>query len=235
MNNITVIVPNYNKALYIYDCIQSIKQQTLQMFNCIIIDDGSTDNSVEIIQSLIKNDNRFQLFCNSNHGLSYSRNFGILKSNTKFILPLDSDDYIASDYLERIIAHFNQQPDTTLFYGRWKFFGYNEKIMNEKLGNLHFSNYVTLLKSNSIHCCCAYKREDAINCGLYDENMQGYEDWEFLIRLLYKDKKVVYDPTISLYYRQIENNMSYNCHKSYNEKFKYIYKKHINKYQEIWK
>lgn len=232
-NNITIIVPNYNKSLYITECIQSIKQQSFQNFNCIIVDDGSTDNSIEIIQQLIKNDNRFQLFCNTNHGPSYSRNFGILKTNTKFILPLDSDDYIANDYIERILNHFKQYPETSLFYGRWYFIGYNADLMNKKLENLKFSSYRNLLKSNSIHCCCAYKREDAINCGLYDENMQGFEDWEFLIRLLYKDKKVVYDPTISLYYRQLEKSISTDSNKNYIKKFKYIYEKHKEKYQQF--
>lgn len=75
--------------------------------------------------------------------------------------------------------------------------------MNVTLGNLHYTDYKTLLRGNSIHCCCAYRRKDAIQCGLFDEKMQGYEDWEFLIRLLYKDKIVVYDPHISLYYRQL--------------------------------
>lgn len=233
MSKITVIVPNYNKSQYIEECIQSIKDQTFKDFECIIVDDGSTDNSKEIIKKLIENDNRFQLFCNTNHGLSFSRNFGIKLANTEFVLPLDSDDYIEKDYIKRIIEYFNQHPETTLFYGKWFFIGYNADYMNFKLGNLHYIDYKTLLRGNSIHCCCAYRKKDAIDCGLFDENMQGYEDWEFLIRLLYKDKIVAYDPHISLYYRQLQNNMSSDCHQTYFQKFNYIVEKNKKIYSEV--
>ena len=233
MSKITVIVPNYNKSQYIEECIQSIKDQTFNDFECIIVDDGSIDNSKEIINKLIENDNRFQLFCNTNHGLSFSRNFGIKNANTEFVLPLDSDDYIEKDYVKRIIEHFNQHPETTLFYGKWFFIGYNADYMNFKLGNLHYIDYKTLLRGNSIHCCCAYRKKNAIDCGLFDENMQGYEDWEFLIRLLYKDKIVAYDPHISLYYRQLQNNMSSDCHQTYFQKFNYIVEKNKKIYNEV--
>jgi hypothetical protein len=84
---------------------------------------------------------------------------------------LDSDDYISKDYLERIIKYFTKYPELTLYYGKWYFIGHNANTMNNVLGNLHYTGYCELLKGNSIHCCCAYKRNDAINCGLYDEKM----------------------------------------------------------------
>ena len=230
---ITVIVPNYNKEQYIGECLKSVKAQTMTDFDCIIIDDGSTDNSVDAVQELIADDRRFQLFQNTNHGLSFSRNFGIKFADTEFVLPLDSDDYIAEDYLQRIVEHFDKHPETTLFYGKWFFVGHNADQMNANLGNLHYIDYKTLLRGNSIHCCCAYRREDAIQCGLFDEKMQGYEDWEFLIRLLYKDKIVVYDPHVSLYYRQLQNNMSSDCHQTYFQKFSYIVEKNKKIYSEV--
>ena len=59
---------------------------------------------------------------------------------------------------------------------------------------MRYSTYADLLKSNSIHNSCVYRKADAQKCGLYNEQLKGFEDWEFLIRLLYKDKYVAWDP-----------------------------------------
>ena len=228
----TIIVPNFNKSAYIAECIKSIQQQTYDELSCIIVDDGSTDDSVAVIHSLIDDDKRFSLYCNENHGLSYSRNFAIQHADTEFILPLDSDDYIEQTYLERLLHIFSEHDEIAVAYGKWKFIGYNADSMNKSLGNLHYAGYKQLLKSNSIHCCCMYRKADAMSCGLYDESFQGYEDWEFLIRLLYKDRPVAYDPRVSLFYRQLESNMSADCHAKYQEKFQRIFDKHREKYLE---
>lgn len=227
----TIVIPNYNKAQYVSECIQSVKRQSFSDFDCIIVDDGSTDNSLDAIKRLIADDCRFQLFQNSNHGPSYSRNFAISKADSKYILPLDSDDYIEQTYLERLLKTYFEHPEITLAYGRWQFVGHNADMMNARLGSLHYVGYAALLKGNSIHNCCMYRREDAISCGLYDEAMCGFEDWEFLIRLLYKDKLVAYDPRISLYYRQLEASISTKSNSDYFRKFSYIMHKHSDKYR----
>ena len=229
---ITVIVPNYNKEQYIGECIKSVKDQTMADFNCIVVDDGSTDSSINVIQKHIQLDDRFQLFCNTNHGIAFSRNFAIKHADTELILPLDSDDYLEQSYLERIVKHFESSPDTTVFYGRWFFVGCNADQMNSHLGNLQYVDYRTLLRGNSIHCSCAFKRKDAIQCGLYDESLSGFEDWEFLIRLLYKDKKVIYDPRISLYYRQCQDARSTKSNKNFLAIQQIIVSKNVDIYRE---
>ena len=231
---ITVIVPNYNKQDYIIQCLQSIADQTYKDFECIVVDDGSTDSSIKIISQFCSNDNRFKLYLNQNHGLAYSRNFGIQHANGKYILPIDADDWIELTYVERAMKFFDQHPEFTLFYGKWLFTGYNADMMNARLGNLHYQSYATLLRSNSIHCSCVYRRDDAIECGMYDVNMKAYEDWEFLIRLLHNKHLVCYDPHISLYYRQFEQSMSSYGHQHYGEIYNYIMTKNKKIYQEIF-
>ena len=231
---ISVIVPNYNKQDYIVQCLQSIKDQTFEDLECIVVDDGSTDNSVKIITEFCNSDNRFKLYCNQNHGLAYSRNFAIQHANGKFILPIDADDWIEQTYVERAMTFFDVHPEFTLFYGKWQFVGYNADMMNARLGNLHYQSYSNLLKSNSIHCSCVYKRNDAIGCGMYDTNMKAYEDWEFLIRLLYNRHLVCYDPHVSLYYRQFEQSMSSYGHQHYQEIFSYIMQKNKTIYEETF-
>ena len=118
---ISAIVPNYNKQDYIVQCLQSIKDQSFEDLECIVVDDGSIDNSVKIITEFCNSDNRFKLYCNQNHGLAYSRNFAIQHANGKFILPIDADDWIEQTYIERAMMFFDVHPEFTLFYGKWQF------------------------------------------------------------------------------------------------------------------
>ena len=233
MSKITVIITNFNKREYIGECIKSVKDQTLSDFKCIIVDDGSIDGSKEVIEQMIADDNRFSAFFNENKGVAEARNFGILMADTEYVMPLDGDDYIEHTYLERIVKFFEALPEYTLYYGKWKFIGFNADYMNARLGNLHYTTYDNLLRSNSIHCSCAYKRQDAIDCGLFDPNLKGYEDWEFLIRLLNGDnKKVFWDSNISLFYRQLKKSRTSDDHANYQQRFNDIMNKNKKIYQE---
>ena len=92
MNSISVIVPIYNSEAYLNKCIDSLINQTKKDIEIILINDGSTDASDKIIKSY--KDKRIKYYKNKNKGIGYSRNFGIDKSNSKYIMFLDSDDYL---------------------------------------------------------------------------------------------------------------------------------------------
>lgn len=97
---VSVIIPVYNTELYVKQTILSIIEQTLQEIEIIIIDDGSTDNSLSILTELSKEDPRIQLFSHTNQGLSISRNIGLEKASGEFIYFMDSDDLLEKDTLE---------------------------------------------------------------------------------------------------------------------------------------
>lgn len=98
---ISIIIPNYNKSNYIVESIDSVKKQTSNNWECIIIDDCSTDNSVLTIKSVTKNDDRFRLYINNkNRGGAFSRNIGIKKSSGKYIVFLDSDDILNKNCIQ---------------------------------------------------------------------------------------------------------------------------------------
>ena len=92
MTDISVIVPIYNSEAYLDKCITSLINQTKKDIEIILVNDGSTDKSEEIIKSY--KDKRIKYYKNKNKGIGYSRNFGIDKSNSKYIMFLDSDDYL---------------------------------------------------------------------------------------------------------------------------------------------
>ncbi len=97
---VSVIVPVYNVEEYIEKCLLSIKNQTLKDFECLIINDGTKDNSVEVAKSVVEDDNRFKFFDKENGGLSDARNYGIEKASGEYLCFIDSDDYIDENLLE---------------------------------------------------------------------------------------------------------------------------------------
>ena len=98
---ISIIIPVYNKSHYIVGTLQSAINQTYKDWEAIVIDDGSTDNSAEMIRSI--SDPRIHFYQQENHGVSYTRNRGIHMAKGEFIALLDADDEWFPDYLETVM------------------------------------------------------------------------------------------------------------------------------------
>ncbi|MBQ8256263.1 MAG: glycosyltransferase, partial [Alphaproteobacteria bacterium] len=100
MKKLSVIIPVYNVAEYLAECLTSVCNQTLTDIEIICVNDGSTDNSGDILQDFAKQDTRIQIINQENAGLSAARNSGLNYSTGEYITVLDSDDWIALDYYE---------------------------------------------------------------------------------------------------------------------------------------
>ena len=100
---VSIIIPCYNQAKFLQETLQSVNHQTYSNWECIIINDGSPDNTEEIALEWCYKDVRFKYFKKENGGLSSARNFGILHARGDLILPLDADDKISKNYLS--ISH----------------------------------------------------------------------------------------------------------------------------------
>lgn len=106
MEKISVIVPVYNTELYIEQCVLSLVNQTYTNLEIIIIDDGSTDNSYELIEKWQTKDKRIKVYrFEENRGVGYARNFGVNKAEGKYIFFIDSDDYLPENTLSILIEH----------------------------------------------------------------------------------------------------------------------------------
>ncbi len=97
---ISIIVPIYNVENYLRHCLDSIQKQTYQNFECLLINDGSPDNSADICREYVSKDSRFRYFEKENGGVSSARNLGIEHSKGQYITFIDSDDWVESDYLD---------------------------------------------------------------------------------------------------------------------------------------
>lgn len=99
---ISIIVPVYNSELYLAECLESIKNQTYKDFEAIIYNDGSTDNSKEICEKIVQEDNRFKYYEQKNQGPGTTRNNALKKASGDYICFVDSDDIVSEYYLERL-------------------------------------------------------------------------------------------------------------------------------------
>lgn len=232
-NLYSIIVPCFNQDNFLTDCLNSVLQQNYNNWECIIVNDGSTDNSEKIAEEFCNIDNRFKYFSKSNGGLSSTRNFGINKSSGNYILPLDGDDKIGKDYLLKANEIFTSQPDTKLVYCLGKLFGDSNKLYK-----LPKYSYETILLKNCIFCAAIYKKTDYLLTTGYDENMKfGYEDWEFWIQLLQKNDSVEQINSIQFFYRKHGKSMISFTKNKENLKMMtdYIFKKHETKYFDVIK
>lgn len=102
---LSIIIPIYNSEEFISICIDSIINQTSDMWELILVDDGSTDNSGEICDSYAKNDYRINVIHTENHGASHARNIGIKQARGKWISFIDSDDWVSNKYVQTLIEN----------------------------------------------------------------------------------------------------------------------------------
>lgn len=230
MNSIkvSVVIPCYNQAEYLPETLDSLIAQNYKEWEGIIVNDGSPDNTEEVALSYVAKDERFKYFKKENGGLSSARNYGIQLALGTFILPLDSDDIIKPEYIEKAIEAFEQNPSLKLVYCLGYCFG-----VTTGLWDLVYKDYQSLLLRNSIFCSAMYRKKDWELMGGYDEQMlKGFEDWEFFIRLLDDDSLVYQIPIPLFYYRTKEVSMvtptrTIEARMALED---YIYMKHKSKY-----
>ena len=122
MNLVSIIVPCYNQAQYLDECLQSVLDQTYQNWECIIVNDGSLDDTGEIVKKWLKKDNRFQYFYKKNEGVSLARNYGIDKSNGIYIQLLDGDDILQKNKISHQVKRFESNSKIDIIYGGNRYF-----------------------------------------------------------------------------------------------------------------
>lgn len=197
----SIIVPCYKQAEYLPVTLNSVLAQTYPNWECVIVNDGSPDNTEEVAKRYVKLDARFRYVFQENKGVSKARNKGITNSDGEYILPLDADDLIGSTYLEKAIRRFEEFPETKLVYCKAELFG-------EKNGfwDLDTYDYDSFIWVNCIFCTAMYRRDDYNKTQGYNVNMvHGYEDWDFWLTLI-KKEDVVYRIDEILFYYRIKND-----------------------------
>lgn len=207
---VSVVVPCFDQGKFLPEALQSILDQTYSNWECIIVNDGSPDDTEKVAAAWLKNDERFKYLYQNNAGVSSARNTGIYHSKGEFILPLDADDKISSKYIAKAVEAFNQSPDLTLVYCKAEKFGKESGIWDLAPFSLR-----TLSRKNVIFCSALYKKEDWAKIGGYDPNMsKGIEDWEFWIALLKNGGKTKQLDLTGFYYRITDDSRTAKVEKN---------------------
>ncbi|MGP8214410.1 MAG: glycosyltransferase family 2 protein [Bacteroidia bacterium] len=229
---VSVIVPCFNNGEYLAETLDSILGQTYSDWECIIIDDGSTDDSHNVAEKYVQKDTRFKYIYQENKGVSNARNNAIRNSTGKYILPLDGDDKISPGYLKEAIEILESDKSIKLVYCKAETFGNRTGYWD-----IPPYSYKYLLIENLIFCSAIFRKEDLHGKIWYDEGMsEGFEDWDFWVSFLNETDKVIQIPKVNFYYRVKE--ITRNPKTTDDEKQKrirnYIFQKHSALYQKYF-
>lgn len=194
----SIIIPSYEQKDFLPDAIESALAQTYKDIEVIVIDDGSTDGSLEIAQKY-----PVKVIKQSNRGLAAARNTGIMNATGDYILPLDADD-ILLDMCVEIMAKAVETTDADIIAPSFKNFGLNNQtvILNQ------IPTMQELLQANRLGYFSAIRKSCLLEVGGYSSRMTwGWEDWALWIDLLKRNKKLCMLSTPLVLYRTKPNSM----------------------------
>lgn len=229
---VSIIVPCYNYAHFLSEALESVLAQTYANWECIVINDGSPDNTEEVALKYCTKDSRFKYFYKENGGHSSARNYGISQSSGKYILPLDADDRISENYVEAAVEKMETNANIRLVTGQVRHFG----DLNETVRMPEFKLRALLL-TNFLCNGSLFRRRDYDNTNGYDETMLGFEDWDFWIGLLRDGGLVVELPFVCYYYRKKDDSMFQAVRKDRKQIFKdqlKLYNNNIEAYEKYF-
>lgn len=205
---VSIIVPCYNQATYLEEALMSVLKQTYHYWECIIINDGSEDNTEEVAKNWVEKDCRFKYKYQANSGLSSARNAGLKIAKGDYIQFLDSDDLIKSKKLELQILDLVDNDISVSDYIPFQD-GTDEFVKSRYLSpfllETEFKKDIILnwetLKSIPCHSVL-FKMKLVIENKIYFEpTLPNHEDWVFWVKIFYFSKKIKNNPNILALYR----------------------------------
>ena len=212
MPKISIITPAFNAESTITHTIKSVQEQTFSDFELIIIDDGSTDKTIEVINNI--QDERIQVISYKNGGVSTARNRGITHANGEFIAFIDADDLWTSDKLELQLAALKNNPQAGVAYSWTSFMDVDERgepvsflpspeysymgdvYQQLLMGDFILSGSNTLIRSQAIQ-----------SAGEFEPTLKSCEDWDYWLRLAARFDFVLV-PKYQILYRRTPGAMS---------------------------
>ncbi|PBQ33842.1 hypothetical protein CNR22_19330 [Sphingobacteriaceae bacterium] len=213
---VSIVIPCYNYALFLNDAVQSVVDQTYTKWECLIIDDGSKDNTAEVAKQLAEKHTGVYYHYKDNGGLSSARNYGIERAKGSFICFLDADDLLDKNKLLKQVDCFTQNPNADIVYGKAMFFETSDpsKIYGNKLKSKESSlptfsgkgtKLIALLTEQNLTVVSSplLRIQVFAKTGNFDPAYKSYEDWHFWIRCALAGIEFKYcgQPAVSTYIR----------------------------------
>jgi glycosyltransferase involved in cell wall biosynthesis len=223
-NLVSIIIPYYNSENYLKRLLDSIKNQRYRNFECILVDDGSTDDSFDLINNLVAEDNRFlnvKRPSTHKHGGRGSKNFGFENCKGSLIVFFDADDEMENTFLSSrveflctnlecnavISNYYYRYSETstkrnTLIYNSYIFEDFSNIVINQDFW-LHYSNYMFYYNPGN----AMYRRDIILNSELWNENTSIGEDYEYHSRLILKGMNLGFINSVTFNYMLNDSSM----------------------------
>ena len=218
---ISIIVPIFNTEKYLHQCLDSILSQSYGNFECLLINDGSTDASASICREYVAKDARFRYFEKENGGVSSARNLGIERSEGAYVTFIDSDDWVEFDYLEVLYAAIIQETADIsvssyrtyeMSKNRWLFHAFKRVEHQKVFSRQELFNQLMFLHSfDSSYgfVSCKLVRKSVLAGIWFNESTHLGEDMEFWFKLYLIAEKVVFSNRDTYVYRRDLNDSRY--------------------------
>jgi alpha-1,3-rhamnosyltransferase len=208
---VTIVIPCYNHAKYVQDSIRSVINQTYVNIELIIIDDGSTDQSVnkikEIMEECEQRFTRFEFRYRPNKGLSNTLNEALEWANGEYFSVLASDDQMLAKKTELQVKAF--KPDTVGVFGGVNIINDKNEVISSRVREYSESNFEDIILNNhDLPASSQMFEKNALKeAGGYNPNVK-VEDWDLLLRISKLNKRMVYIPEVLIKYRKHDTNIS---------------------------
>lgn len=213
---ISIIIPFYNAEKYLRQCLDSIISQTYDNWECLLINDGSTDSSDMICQEFVDQDERFKLYNNTNHGVSYSRNYGIAMALGEWVFFLDADDWMECDLFEKYLRYIDE---VDMICGGFTEFGFSDNqfciktdvMIKDKSSIVEYDSPQIPIKKLLIYCWGKLFRKSVISHYniQFREDLKLAEDFIFVTNYLCCTQKIAIISYNGIHYRTLPTKNKY--------------------------
>ncbi len=229
---ISIIIPTYNRADFVVQTVESVLKQSFSNYEIIVVNDGSTDNTDEVLAPYLSLPN-FRYFSQENSGRSTARNLGIKNSRGEWLLFLDSDDMLFEDALSFLSNKRREYPEVKMIGGTYVKIDENDNLLTQtnfiikhgKTEQLVNDPYLSLINNYYLPMGSYIVHRDVVNAdGKFESNLEPCEDFDFCLRIA-RESKLAYFKTPIVKFRKHGGNTAENSFYVTNIK---IAHKHLN-------
>lgn len=229
---VSIIIPTFNNQSTIANTLSSVYEQTYSDIEVIIVDDGSTDDSRNVIPEYIQDKPFSRLISQINKGPSAARNLGFESSNGEYLVFLDADDIIAPTYIEECVRKFQATPSLGIVFSQ-------THLIDDQVGVFQLADYspTTIMQQNCFPISAMIKAAIFREIGLFDTNIRYGEDWEMWIRYTQKNDYIYKIEKPLFFYRKRFTKDSISDLNSLrnisDDAHLYVYCKHYERYKSM--
>lgn len=201
---ISIIIPCYNSQEYLAECLNSVINQTYPFWEALCVDDGSTDETSEILEEFARRETRIKVFHQKNSGVSVARNNALSHCKGDFFCFVDSDDMIASNYLKKLLQIISPTVDLALCdFSRTMMNSDESVVENEKMTSSDFINRIICNKIFRPQICCMLFRTSLMKKEklFFWKGCARGEDREFFMKYIVNAREIMYVKSTLYYYR----------------------------------